>query len=62
MSDWEHAADNGRRCYDLAIEAMREIWEAWTVAGICAFNAPASHQRAACMRETTLPGNTARKP
>ena len=25
MSDWEHAADNGRKCYELAITAPRPI-------------------------------------
>jgi hypothetical protein len=55
MSEYD-AADNGRKCYDLAIEELREIWAAWTVSGICAFNAPASHQEAACMRNSTLLG------
>jgi hypothetical protein len=44
---WEHAADNARKCYDLAIEAMREIWEAWTVSGICAFNVDTRKARSA---------------
>ena len=46
MSEYD-AADNGRRCYDLAIEAMREIWEAWTVSGICAFNVDTRKARTA---------------
>ena len=47
MTDWEHAGDNARKCYELAIEAMREIWETWTVAGICAFNVDTRKARAA---------------
>ena len=32
------ATDDGYKSWLLAIETMQEIWDAWTVSGICAFN------------------------